>query len=106
MVAVGEDRYRTGPSGLRLVAVRPEESRFENHFFLGIALRFVEISGRFRNAENVADAVITDVVARAKICVRVVIESAPGDSTGITVVPRQLIVHAGMPPHMLRNHRY
>ena len=105
MIAVGEDRHRTRPGGLRFIAVRPEESSFQNNFFLGLALRFVEIGGRFRNAKDVAAAVIADAVARAKIGVRVVIGGAPADSAGITIVACQLIVHARMPPDMLRYQR-
>ena len=53
-------------------------------------------------AIGIADPVVADVIARTKIRVGVVVESAPTDAAGIAVVPGQLIMHAGMPPDVLR----
>ena len=81
MVAVGtHDRLRKSD---RRVAPRPMKCRLEDHLFRGIALRLVETSRRFGLAEHVGHTVIADAIAGAKISVRVVVEGAPANASGI-----------------------
>jgi len=45
-------------------------------------------------AEDIGDAVIADAVAGAEISVRVVVEGAPADATGILRIGSKLVVNA------------
>src|SRR5580704_7133289 len=70
------------------------ECWLENDLVLRIALRFVETRSRLGLAENVADPVVADAIAGAKVRMRVVVEGAPADAARILRVRRKLIVHA------------
>src|SRR5271169_94215 len=72
------------------------ECRFENDFFLGLALRFVKARSRFGLTENVADAVVADTVAGAEIGMRVVVEGAPANAARVLRARGELIVHPGV----------
>ena len=76
------------------IAASPVESGLEDHFFLGITLRFVEAGGGLGFAENVGDAVIADAVAGAEIGVGVVVEGTPADAAGILRIGSKLVVNA------------
>jgi hypothetical protein len=80
----------------RLVAARPMEGRLEHDLLLRLALRLIEAGGELGFAKDVGDAVITDSVARAEVCVRVVVEGAPADSSGVLRVGGELVVNPGM----------
>ena len=49
------------------IAACPIKSGFENDLLFGIALRLVKPRSRFRNAKDVADAVIANAITRAEI---------------------------------------
>ena len=78
------------------VAARPMERRLEHDFLGGIALRFVESRGWLGFAEDVGDAVIADAIAGAEIAVRVVVEGAPADASGVLRIGGKLVVNAGV----------
>ena len=102
MFAVGQDWHPMHAAGARPVSLRPEEPGLQNHFLFRAALRGVKIRGRFGNAKNVGHAVIADVVAGTEIMVRVVVEGAPSRAARIAIVRRKLVMHARVPPHVLR----
>src|ERR1700740_1781720 len=99
MIAVGTDDRFGKARGL--IAVGPMERRFENNLLRRIALRFVESRSRLGLAEDIGNTVIADAVARAEVRVRVVIERAPADATGILRVGCQLIVNPRMTQSVL-----
>src|SRR5271170_7616791 len=72
------------------------ECRFENDLFLRLALRFVEARSRLGLAEDVADPVVADAIARSEVPVRVVVESAPADAARVLGVRSKLIMHPRM----------
>src|ERR1700760_3613003 len=59
----------------------PVERGLENNLFFGVTLRLVESRRWLWLAEDIANAVIADAVARTEIIMRVVIECAPADAT-------------------------
>src|SRR5207247_10374693 len=65
------------------IAASPVESGLEDHFFLGITLRFVEAGGGLGFAENVGGAVIADAVAGAEIGVGGVVGGKPYGAAGM-----------------------
>ena len=68
------------------------ESRNEDDFLIGVALRTVETCCRLGLAEDVGDAVVADAVAGAEVGVGVVVEGAPADAAGILRIGGQLVV--------------
>src|SRR5579872_4280745 len=76
-IAVRPDRNQARATRTGTIAGRPEEPRLQNHCLARIALRHVETGCRLGNAEDIADAVIADAVARPEIAMGVVVEGAP-----------------------------
>src|SRR5207244_10678485 len=75
----GPNSEAAGPVTLR----GPLKARLQNDFFFRIALSLVKVRRGFRQPEDVADPVIADAIAGAKVIVRVIVKSAPADPAGV-----------------------
>src|SRR5690242_14475168 len=62
------------------IPARPVKRRLQDDLFRRIALRLVKSTGRFRNPENISNAVIANAIGGTEVRVRVVVKRAPSNA--------------------------